>query len=548
MTKISKTIFIVTSLSVILMLGGCASNPALHGAILKKDYERISKIAKKEEALKAVGQRGFTALHLAAKRNDLKAIEILLAAGADPNLEAKTRLKELPIHQAMVADRIDTDVISVFLKNGNDVNAPLTNGATPLFMSLYRKENSEASLFLIDRGADINAQTRLGTTPLHRAISTNNQQVATVLVTKGAEVNVTNDEGETPLYLAVKKKNVEAVDSLMLNNADPNFFEKESKAPLIAALSTEQWDMVRKILPHQMRMLDANLIFKLLVISDDVDLIQAFLQKGYDTDVTNKEGVSPIHLAAMRGNLEVLKLFLDSGVDLQILDKAGHNPLYYAVLNRHKEVSNYLLNHGSNIIKPIKTGEEYAAVAWTNVLQAERFLSQNEFAKGVNSYRVSKKFFDEAGGFLASDTKEFSKKLSKAKVGNFWKMVGEATLLALADAGSQYQAQQRSRTMAQYSALNRANSSGTGIQGYNNYMARYNSSAKKSSYSNQYSNSGMRSGTLFTLTDSGSIKRVRDRLDRSAKRMQEMANKVQELLNCYDNSSDRSTCSGEVWE
>jgi|LakMenEpi03Aug12_release.lakeMendotaPanAssembly.Ray.scaffolds.fasta_scaffold175372_5 hypothetical protein len=52
---------------------------------------------------------------------------------------------------------------------------------------------------LIKGGADVNALTIFGQTPLHIAIIYENYEIATVLMEEGADVNVKDRNGNTPL-------------------------------------------------------------------------------------------------------------------------------------------------------------------------------------------------------------------------------------------------------------------------------------------------------------------------------------------------------------
>jgi hypothetical protein len=52
---------------------------------------------------------------------------------------------------------------------------------------------------LIKGGADVNALTIFGQTPLHIAIISENYELATILMEEGADVNVKDRNGNTPL-------------------------------------------------------------------------------------------------------------------------------------------------------------------------------------------------------------------------------------------------------------------------------------------------------------------------------------------------------------
>ena len=43
---------------------------------------------------------------------------------------------------------------------------------------------------LVERGADLNAQNNIGSTPLHRACHKNDVRIATLLINQGADYNI----------------------------------------------------------------------------------------------------------------------------------------------------------------------------------------------------------------------------------------------------------------------------------------------------------------------------------------------------------------------
>ncbi|XP_020297770.1 uveal autoantigen with coiled-coil domains and ankyrin repeats-like [Pseudomyrmex gracilis] len=75
---------------------------------------------------------------------------------------------------------------------------------------------------LLDRGANVNAETRDGTTPLYHAIKFDNMKIAELLLDHGANVNASDESGVTPLCLAVVKVNVEVVALLLDRGANIN--------------------------------------------------------------------------------------------------------------------------------------------------------------------------------------------------------------------------------------------------------------------------------------------------------------------------------------
>ncbi|KAG8431096.1 hypothetical protein GDO86_019432, partial [Hymenochirus boettgeri] len=111
---------------------------------------------------------GFTALHLAACHGRLPCIKLLV--------------EEYKVN----------------------VNISSHYGWTPLHLALNPKSGPhalECVKYLKECGANINARTKSGLTPLHQAAKEGRQDCVVVLVEAGADVHATDSQGQTPLDL-----------------------------------------------------------------------------------------------------------------------------------------------------------------------------------------------------------------------------------------------------------------------------------------------------------------------------------------------------------
>jgi len=168
----------------------------------------------------------------------LQVIEMLLQAGANPNLQ----LKLLPPYRNVGADRgvdgmltigatpllraakaLDAPAIELLLKYGANPNLPNMRGTTPTMAAaglgsvdadtrgVYTTEDtsmrSMASLKLIlDAGGEINAKDNIrGQTPLHGASFWGWNAAVELLVARGADLNAKDNQGKTVIDSALGK-------------------------------------------------------------------------------------------------------------------------------------------------------------------------------------------------------------------------------------------------------------------------------------------------------------------------------------------------------
>ena len=69
---------------------------------------------------------------------------------------------------------------------------------------------------LIDNGADVNAFSNLGKTPLHFAAMNNHLPLLKILMLEYADMRIKDDSGCVPLHLACKKGSQDAVKFLLV--------------------------------------------------------------------------------------------------------------------------------------------------------------------------------------------------------------------------------------------------------------------------------------------------------------------------------------------
>ena len=99
------------------------------------------------------------------------------------------------------------------------------DGNSALLLAVY-KNNNQVAQFLIDNGADVNGNTKMGT-PLMAAVVKGNIEAVKMLLDKKADVNIADANGMSALIYAVTFKNYEIVSQLIKVGA--NAEKKDSR-------------------------------------------------------------------------------------------------------------------------------------------------------------------------------------------------------------------------------------------------------------------------------------------------------------------------------
>ena len=88
-----------------------------------------------------------------------------------------------------------------------------------------------------------------------------------------------------------------------------------------------------------------------------LNTVNVLLERGADPSGKDKNGSTPLHFAARRGNEEIVKVLLEHPkVCVNVIDGSGKTPLHLACSEGHKKICQLLLNYGADI-KAITAGK-----------------------------------------------------------------------------------------------------------------------------------------------------------------------------------------------
>ncbi|MFZ3017269.1 MAG: ankyrin repeat domain-containing protein [Gallionella sp.] len=143
----------------------------VHQAMVSHTNHRIiRKLLQKGANPDAIDTQGRTPLFYAVDRNDVELVKVLLESGADAC--KRDRFGQTPLHWS-------THILNTFTNDGvclnlllnvvDTVNVIDNEGQTPLHCA-SRRGNPAQVQALIQAGADVNLQNRIGNTPAHELV------------------------------------------------------------------------------------------------------------------------------------------------------------------------------------------------------------------------------------------------------------------------------------------------------------------------------------------------------------------------------------------
>ena len=259
-----------------------------------------------------------TALHSAISFGHGAIVSALLLRGADK--DALNSTGETPLMWAV--GRGHVAIVVKLLEAGANFNVHAADdGSTALHLAAYFGHDGIVSALLLS-GADKDALTSVGETPLMWAVRNGRQSTTDMLLAAGADFNFhAADDGSTPLHWAASKGNCGIFTALLLSGANKDALDVDRKPPLIWAVRNGQ----------------LSIVLKLLGVGADLNVHAADDKR------------TALHLAASIGHDEIVRALLLSGVDKDALNDAGETPLMWAAGKAHGSIVRRLLEAGADV-------------------------------------------------------------------------------------------------------------------------------------------------------------------------------------------------------
>lgn len=148
----------------------------------------------------------------AVRNGTVKQVTTLLARGANPNADG--RLGNALDHALYRDDLRKAELLVSYMP---DLNQKGLFEITALHQAASSTSSvaSEVCLLLMDHGADINAVSFSGWTPLMNAVDSKNFDTARLLLERGADATLKNSEGDRALDLLRRAKGYKALRKLL---------------------------------------------------------------------------------------------------------------------------------------------------------------------------------------------------------------------------------------------------------------------------------------------------------------------------------------------
>ncbi|WP_157149294.1 ankyrin repeat domain-containing protein [Brachyspira pilosicoli] len=250
-------------------------------------------------------------LLIAVKNNDIIAVNALLKENVNPNFVDEEGYS--PLHRAVLNNNLDVvNVLLSYKDIDTEIKLPYEasvddwylGGATPLLVASYTG-NADIVNALIEAGSDIRAKDDIdGAATIHIASANGNNEVINILLNKdNTLINEADSMKDTPLHWASIKNQTDTISLLLANGADTKLTNS-----------------------------DGNTVLHYAAMYGDVNTVNVLLEADSSlASVENNEGITPIYYAIVVSDNDILSSIITNGqIDINKKDSLGYTPLHYA--------------------------------------------------------------------------------------------------------------------------------------------------------------------------------------------------------------------------
>ena len=286
------------------------------------------------------------------------------------------------------AEDKDLTKVKQALVDGANINTKTSHGRTALIYACDHKASPQIAKYLIDNGADLDAQEEDRETALTYASMYGRISIVKYLINAGADVNKQGGYGRTPLHYAGTPGGwsdhyLEIVKLLLEHGADPNALAGGDN-PLMELIWCDKFDIeIAKLLIDYGTDLNYEGSFGKTALTRAADkgrleLVKLIKEKIGKSEDSSVDLQSALQEAFRADKKDVVMYLLEQGADFREKNLFHDNILSYAAGHGYIDIIEWLIEHGLDLRKEIKdTNYALREAAYKGELRAVKYLINN---------------------------------------------------------------------------------------------------------------------------------------------------------------------------
>ena len=324
-----------------------ADKCTLHEAVLNSNTRHVAKLLKTEGSINQKDRGGRTPLHVAISCKTPEIIKLLLEHKADVSFE-DTFLGLSPLEYATRTK--DWQVLSFIMEKRPDIREQVLNdmnpGCTEYIVSgvgaAARYGHTDLLRYLISRGDIVNMAFPGDINMLlHEAARGNHIETVRTLVELGASCDIQDANGRRALHVAAEMGSLE-VTKLLVERQEVSYSDTELE--YVVALDRA----ITKLKRLNVHDKDGNTPLHLAAAAGKTNILSYLSSAGCDLRSCNTHGEYPLTLAARYGRNDTVKLLLQSCPAVKC-DEMMTSALTAAVVAGQVETTEVLLSSGAPV-------------------------------------------------------------------------------------------------------------------------------------------------------------------------------------------------------
>ena len=276
---------------------------------------------------------------------------LLLESGANPTDGVSAHI---------AGGRGDIEALELLHRFGMNVNG-IPGGVPPLVYMMTFAENIAGPRWLLEHGADPDLPWGPDAeSPLHVAARRWTVEMTELLVRHGADIERRRADGYTAHALAELHGNHDVAEWLLTQGAHNTLSALDQFIAAAARADRAAADALLRQYPQLTQQLrpEHHLMLHRPAESGNSAALETMLERGFDPGAKDKDGVTPLHRAAMGGHVEAVRTLLRFGAPKDSLDGMfAAPPIVWAVEGRnhaqpgtdHVAVARLLMDAGSPV-------------------------------------------------------------------------------------------------------------------------------------------------------------------------------------------------------
>ncbi|XP_026481141.1 transient receptor potential cation channel subfamily A member 1-like [Ctenocephalides felis] len=321
---------------------------AVHQAAARNRVNILQYIYAHDGDMNVQDHVGNTPLHLAVENDALQAADYLLSIGVDTGI--LNDKNQAPVHMVTELNKVEALRVMAKHKTKIDIQKGGEHGRTALHLAAIYDHEECARILITQFDACPKKPCNNGYYPIHEAAKNASSKTMEVFFQWGESrgcsredlITLYDSEGNVPLHSAVHGGDIRAVELCLKFGAKISRQQHDLSTPVHLACAQGAIDIVKLMFAMQpqekfssLRSCDVQKMTPLHCASmfDHPEIVHYLIKEGSDINPLDKEGRSPLLLAASRAGWKTVHTLIRLGANINLKDSSHRNILHHVVMN-----------------------------------------------------------------------------------------------------------------------------------------------------------------------------------------------------------------------